>query len=50
MQRDLKPENIIFESKRQDDSNLKIIDFGCARKYEIGKKMSKKLGTVTHKT
>lgn len=43
--RDLKPENIIFESK-QDDSNLKIIDFGCARRFEPGKKMTKKLGTV----
>lgn len=44
----MKPENIIFES-RQDDANLKIIDFGCARKYDPGKKMTKKLGTVKKK-
>lgn len=41
----MKPENIVFEST-QDDANLKMIDFGCARRYEIGKKMTKKLGTV----
>ena len=35
----------MFESKKSD-ANLKIIDFGCARRFEKGKKMTKKLGTV----
>ena len=42
--RDLKPENIIFESK-EEDSELKIIDFGLSRKYFMNEKMHTILGT-----
>lgn len=31
--RDLKPENIMFTSN-QEDSEIKIIDFGLSRKYD----------------
>ena len=31
--RDLKPENILLESK-MPNANLKIIDFGTARKFD----------------
>lgn len=42
--RDLKPENIIFVND-QEDSDLKVIDFGTSRKF--GKeKLTKRLGTV----
>ena len=42
--RDLKPENIIFESK-DEDSELKLIDFGLSRKYFMNEKMHTILGT-----
>ncbi|CAD8124734.1 unnamed protein product [Paramecium sonneborni] len=42
--RDLKPENILFVNDNQN-SPLKIIDFGTSRKYDPSKKMTKKLGT-----
>ena len=42
--RDLKPENVLF-SGPEPDYNLKIIDFGCSRRFGTGK-MTKRLGTV----
>lgn len=42
--RDLKPENILF-SGPEPDLNLKIIDFGCSRRFSANK-MTKRLGTV----
>jgi len=42
--RDLKPENVLF-STTDPDSTLKIIDFGCSRKFSA-KSMTKRLGTV----
>ncbi|KAM3147294.1 hypothetical protein pb186bvf_000545 [Paramecium bursaria] len=42
--RDLKPENIIFVNEEQD-SQLKVIDFGTSRKFDGLKQMSKRLGT-----
>lgn len=46
--RDLKPENLIFDTK-QEDSNIKLIDFGTSKYYSENKKMKKKLGTVIYK-
>lgn len=43
--RDLKPENIIFETKDQN-SGIKVIDFGTSTYFERGSKLKKKLGTV----
>ena len=42
--RDLKPENILFETLEQD-SEIKLIDFGLSRKYYINEKMHTILGT-----
>lgn len=44
--RDLKPENIIFETK-DPNSKIKVIDFGTSTYYERGRKLKKKLGTVS---
>ncbi|CAD8065224.1 unnamed protein product [Paramecium sonneborni] len=41
--RDLKPENILF-SGPEPELNLKIIDFGCSRRFNTSK-MTKRLGT-----
>ncbi|CAK62290.1 unnamed protein product (macronuclear) [Paramecium tetraurelia] len=41
--RDLKPENILF-SGPEPEQNLKIIDFGCSRKFNTSK-MTKRMGT-----
>ncbi|CAD8153610.1 unnamed protein product [Paramecium octaurelia] len=41
--RDLKPENVLF-SGPEPDQNLKIIDFGCSRRFNTSK-MTKRLGT-----
>ncbi len=32
--RDLKPENILLTSKKYEEAELKIIDFGLANKFE----------------
>jgi calcium-dependent protein kinase len=42
--RDLKPENCIFETS-EEESLIKIIDFGTSIVYEAGKKLKQKLGT-----
>ncbi|CAK57234.1 unnamed protein product (macronuclear) [Paramecium tetraurelia] len=42
--RDLKPENILF-SGTEPDALLKIIDFGCSRRFNSQKNMTKRLGT-----
>ncbi|CAD8142780.1 unnamed protein product [Paramecium pentaurelia] len=42
--RDLKPENLLFVSD-SPDADLKVIDFGTSRKFETGKRMTKRLGT-----
>lgn len=42
--RDLKPENILFDSNNQD-SEIKLIDFGLSRKYNNNEKMHTILGT-----
>ncbi|CAD8150941.1 unnamed protein product [Paramecium pentaurelia] len=41
--RDLKPENILF-SGPEPQQNLKIIDFGCSRRFNTSK-MTKRMGT-----
>lgn len=43
--RDLKPENLLLDSKKSDAA-LKVIDFGTSRRFETGKKMTQKFGTV----
>lgn len=43
--RDLKPENVLF-SGTEPEALLKIIDFGCSRKFNNLKNMTKRLGTV----
>lgn len=42
--RDLKPENFVFEAK-SIDSKLVLIDFGCARKVDVGEEYSDIVGT-----
>ncbi|CAD8208692.1 unnamed protein product [Paramecium pentaurelia] len=42
--RDLKPENVLF-SGTEPEALLKIIDFGCSRKFNSQKNMTKRLGT-----
>jgi serine/threonine protein kinase len=42
--RDIKPENIMFETC-DEDSNIKLIDFGLARKHTSGTPMSTIVGT-----
>ncbi|CAD8206359.1 unnamed protein product [Paramecium octaurelia] len=42
--RDLKPENVLF-SGTEPDALLKIIDFGCSRRFNSQKNMTKRLGT-----
>ena len=43
--RDLKPENIIFTHK-DDETSLKIIDFGLSTIFEKNKKMTSSIGTI----
>jgi calcium-dependent protein kinase len=43
--RDLKPENLLFLNKN-DDSPLKIIDFGLSQIYKDNGKMNSRVGTV----
>jgi calcium-dependent protein kinase len=42
--RDLKPENLLFVSP-DENSKIKIIDFGTSRKFDPKKRMTKRLGT-----
>ena len=42
--RDIKPENILFETNEQN-SEIKLIDFGLSRKYSVDQKMHTILGT-----
>ena len=42
--RDLKPENILFETN-DPDSEIKLIDFGLSRTYQVNEKMHTILGT-----
>ena len=45
--RDIKPENILFETK-DEDSPIRLIDFGLSRKYKQGDKlMCNPVGTVS---
>ena len=43
--RDLKPENLLYESEN-DNSALKVIDFGTSRSFDPNIKMNQKFGTV----
>ena len=45
MNRDLKPENLLFETK-EEDSAIKVIDFGTSMIFKRDDKMSQPLGTV----
>ncbi|CAD8108658.1 unnamed protein product [Paramecium primaurelia] len=42
--RDLKPENVLF-SGTEPEALIKIIDFGCSRRFNSQKNMTKRLGT-----
>ena len=42
--RDLKPENILFRRK-ENSSEIKIIDFGLSKQLKVNERMKKKLGT-----
>jgi len=42
--RDLKPENILYESL-EDNSNIKVIDFGASNVFRANEKMGKLVGT-----
>ncbi|CAD8119762.1 unnamed protein product [Paramecium sonneborni] len=42
--RDLKPENVLF-SGTEPEALLKVIDFGCSRRFNTQKNMTKRLGT-----
>lgn len=44
--RDLKPENIMLESSTNDDFLIKLIDFGTANYFEVGKFLTQKMGTA----
>ena len=43
--RDIKPENLLFESKEKN-AELKLIDFGTARRIGKNKFLSKQIGSV----
>jgi len=45
MHRDMKPENIIYASQ-DENSLLKVIDFGTSRIFAPNKKVRQKIGTV----
>merc|ERR1719375_2053328 len=46
MHRDLKPENyLLSEDQPVEKANLKLIDFGMSRRYEVGKPMTTKVIT-----
>lgn len=45
--RDLKPENLLLDSKKSN-AQIKVIDFGTSRKFDVDKKMTKRLGTVKY--
>ena len=45
--RDLKPENILYESL-EDNSNIKVIDFGASNVFRANEKMGKLVGTVSN--
>jgi calcium-dependent protein kinase len=42
--RDLKPENILYLSE-DEDSPLKVIDFGTAKQYDVSEKLRETCGT-----
>jgi serine/threonine protein kinase len=43
--RDLKPENIMLQSK-ENDSDVKVIDWGTSRVFDPKKRMKRLVGTV----
>jgi calcium-dependent protein kinase len=43
--RDLKPENIMMINKHSNNFEIKLIDFGTAKSFEKGDKLSKFIGT-----
>ena len=43
--RDLKPENILFENE-DEDSIIKLIDFGTSCFFKLNKNLSEFVGTV----
>ena len=43
--RDMKPENILLESKKLDNLNVKIADFGFSCFYDPEKGLDLKLGS-----
>ena len=45
VQSDIKPENVLFETAA-DDSPIKLIDFGLARKHTSARPMTSLLGTA----
>jgi calcium-dependent protein kinase len=44
--RDLKPENILLDITSDGGYNIKVIDWGTAKTYEPGSKMTEKFGTA----
>ncbi len=44
--RDLKPENILYTNEGNEiNNNIKVIDFGLSRNFQVKKKMTTKVGT-----
>lgn len=47
--RDIKPENILFQTKDAvHKSTLKLVDFGTARRFDIGEGMKTKVGSLSY--
>lgn len=46
--RDMKPDNILCSEKLQEDSDLKVIDFGLSAKASILSGLDEKCGTLIY--
>ena len=46
--RDLKPENILLEDANSPILEIKLIDFGTAKSYSEGERLTEKVGTIAY--
>jgi len=46
--RDLKPENILLEDASSPILEIKLIDFGTAKSYSPGEKLTERVGTIAY--